>query len=261
MKNYLYWLAQLYEYGAENSDRTGVGTKSLFGVKMNFTLRDGFPLVTTRQIRFKSIVDELLWFISGSTNVNDLPKRTQHWWRPWAFPNGDLGPVYGKQLRDFNGIDQLQETIDNLIINPGSRRHVITLWNPPEIDKMALPPCHGIVIQFYVRYGIYLDCQMYIRSNDWFLGCPTNIASYALLTHMVAQVTGNIPGELHYVVGDAHLYLNHTKPAKIQLARAPRPLPKLLLNDNVENIDDFTVEDIRLLDYYPHPHIPAKIAV
>jgi len=264
MKQYLDLCRRILEEGVTKADRTGTGTISVFGHQMRFDLSQGFPLLTTKKLHIKSIVHELLWFLSGDTNIRYLQQNGVRIWNEWADENGDLGPVYGKQWRAFAGpdgktVDQIQWVVDEIKRNPDSRRLVVSAWNPAELDKMALPPCH-LLFQFYVAEG-RLSCQLYQRSADTFLGVPFNIASYALLTHMVAHVTGLVPGEFIHTIGDAHLYLNHLEQVKLQLTREPRPLPKLRLNPEVTSIFDFTYDDIEILDYDPHPHIKAEVSV
>jgi thymidylate synthase len=250
--------------GAEKRDRTGTGTLSVFGHQMRFDLAEGFPLVTTKKLHVKSIIYELLWFLAGDTNVKYLNDHGVTIWDEWADERGDLGPVYGHQWRswpkpDGGAIDQITQVIEMIRRNPDSRRLIVTAWNPADVDRMALPPCHCL-FQFYVANG-RLSCQLYQRSADVFLGVPFNIASYALLTMMVAQVTGHEPGEFIHTFGDAHLYLNHLEQARLQLARAPRPLPRLQLNPAVTDIFAFHYEDFTLTGYDPHPHIKAQVAV
>jgi thymidylate synthase len=250
--------------GAEKRDRTGTGTLSVFGHQMRFDLAQGFPLVTTKKLHVKSIIYELLWFLAGDTNVKYLNDHGVSIWDEWADERGDLGPVYGHQWRswpkpDGGAIDQITQVIEMIRRNPDSRRLIVTAWNPADVDRMALPPCHCL-FQFYVANG-RLSCQLYQRSADVFLGVPFNIASYALLTMMVAQVTGHEPGEFIHTFGDAHLYLNHLEQARLQLARAPRPLPRLQLNPAVTDIFAFHYEDFTLTGYDPHPHIKAQVAV
>jgi len=258
-------------YGDEKSDRTGTGTTSVFGYQMRFNLQDGFPLITTKKLHLKSIVHELLWFISGDTNIKYLKENGVRIWDEWADENGELGPVYGKQWRNWTShtegmferepghIDQLREAIQIIRSNPDSRRILVTSWNPSEITRAALPPCHCLY-QFYVNDG-RLSCQMYQRSADVFLGVPFNIASYALLTMMVAQVCDLEPGDFVHTFGDVHLYKNHTKQAVEQLVRDPRPLPKMIINSEVKEIDDFVYEDFELVGYDPHPHIKGEVSV
>lgn len=264
MKQYLDLLDHVLKYGEKKSDRTGTGTLSVFGHQMRFNLKDGFPLVTTKKLHTRSIFHELLWFIKGDTNVQYLRENKVSIWDEWADENGELGPVYGKQWRaweaaDGRKIDQLLQVIESIKRDPDSRRHLIVAFNPGEVHKMALPPCHAF-FQFYVGSGL-LSCQLYQRSADIFLGIPFNIASYALLTHMVAQVCGLGVGDLIHTLGDAHLYSNHVEQAKLQLTRTPMPLPKLMLNPDITNILDFKYEDIQILNYQSHPTIKAEISV
>ena len=252
------------ENGTLKSDRTGTGTKSVFGYQMRFDLGDGFPLLTTKKLHLKSIIYELLWFIAGDTNIKYLKDNGVSIWDEWADANGDLGPVYGSQWRswkkaDGSSVDQLSALIEGIKNNPDSRRHIISAWNVGEIDKMALPPCHAL-FQFYVADG-QLSCQLYQRSADVFIGVPFNIASYALFTMMVAQVCGLKPGEFVHTFGDAHIYLNHFDQVKLQLSREPRPLPKMLINPEVKDIFSFKYEDFQLEGYDPYPGIKAPIAV
>ncbi|CUA84124.1 thymidylate synthase [Chelatococcus sambhunathii] len=264
MRAYLDLLRRVLDEGARKSDRTGTGTLSVFGHQMRFDLAEGFPLVTTKKLHLRSIVHELLWFLKGDTNVRYLQENKVSIWDEWADENGNLGPVYGKQWRAWEGadgrtVDQIAWVVDEIRRNPDSRRLVVSAWNPAEIDRMALAPCHCL-FQFHVADG-RLSCQLYQRSADVFLGVPFNIASYALLTQMMAQVTGLVPGDFVHSFGDAHLYLNHLDQAREQLARAPRPLPRLVLNPAVRSIFDFTFEDIVIEDYDPHPAIRAPVAV
>jgi thymidylate synthase len=264
MKQYLDLLSHVLEHGEKKSDRTGTGTLSVFGHQTRYKLEDGFPLVTTKKLHTRSIFHELLWFVKGDTNIKYLRDNKVSIWDEWADENGDLGPVYGKQWRswetaDGQKIDQLQQVIESIKKDPNSRRHLVIAFNPGEVSKMALPPCHAF-FQFYVGNG-KLSCQLYQRSADIFLGVPFNIASYALLVHMVAQVCGLGVGEFIHTLGDAHLYLNHVEQAKLQLTRAPMPLPTLVLNPNVKNIDDFTFDDIQVVGYESHPTIKAEISV
>ena len=264
MQQYLTLLSDIFERGTDKSDRTGTGTRSIFGYQMRFDLSQGFPLVTTKKLHLKSIIYELLWFIRGETNVRWLQERGVTIWDEWADENGDLGPVYGSQWRswpapDGRHIDQLQAVIDQIKTKPDSRRHIVSAWNPAEVDNMALPPCHAL-FQFYVADG-KLSCQLYQRSADTFLGVPFNIASYALLTHMVAQVTGLGVGDFVHTLGDAHVYANHFEQARLQLTREPRPLPKLVMNPERKRIEDFVFEDFAFEGYDPHPTIKAPIAV
>ncbi len=263
MKQYLDLLDFILCQGSEKEDRTGVGTLSTFGYQMRFNLQEGFPLITTKKLHFKSIAYELLWFLRGDTNIKYLNANGVKIWDEWADENGNLGPVYGKQWRSFEAkglyVDQIAEVIEQIKVNPNSRRHVVSAWNPAEVDEMALPPCHTL-FQFYVNDG-KLSCQMYQRSADVFLGVPFNIASYALLTHMVAHVTGLEVGDFVHTFGDVHIYKNHIEQVKLQLSREPKALPKLMLGPGINNIDDFLFGDIVLLDYDPHPHIKAEVAV
>ncbi len=264
MKQYLELLRKVRDDGIRRADRTGVGTLGIFGHQMRFDLADGFPLVTTKKLHLKSIVHELLWFLSGSTNIRYLKENGVRIWDEWADGSGELGPVYGKQWRSWAApdgriIDQIAQLIEGLKTNPYSRRHIVSAWNPADVEAMALPPCHCL-FQFHVADG-RLSCQLYQRSADIFLGVPFNIASYALLTMMTAQVTGYRPGEFIHTFGDAHLYLNHLEQADEQLGREPRPLPRMAINPDVRSIFDFVYEDFRLEGYKPHPHIKAEVAV
>ena len=267
MQQYLNLLSKILVHGDFCPDRTGVGTKSLFGEHLRFDLTNGFPLVTTKKVHFKSVVLELLWILSGSTNNNDLEKSGVTIWREWAKQDGDLGPVYGSQWRSWNNIsthglsciDQISRVIDQIETNPHSRRHIVTAWNPSDIPLCALPPCH-VLFQFYVSND-RLSCHLYQRSADMFLGVPFNIASYALLTMMVARVTGLTPWQLNISFGDSHIYMNHIPQVEEQLKRAPRFLPGININSDVTNIFDFKYEDFTLLNYTPHPAIKAEVAV
>lgn len=264
MKQYLDLLREIMDNGVVKQDRTGVGTKSVFGHQMRFDLQEGFPLLTTKKVHLKSIIYELLWFISGDTNIKYLKEHGVSIWDEWADENGDLGPVYGHQWRSFpapdgRAIDQLSDVINQIKNNPDSRRMLVCAWNPGEIDKMALPPCHCL-FQFYVADG-KLSCQLYQRSADTFLGVPFNIASYALLTMMLAQVCGLKPGEFIHTTGDTHIYLNHFGQVREQLSREPRHLPKMKLNPEVKSLFDFKYEDFTLEDYDPWPAIKAPVAV
>jgi thymidylate synthase len=264
MRQYLDLLQHILDDGHDKPDRTGTGTLSIFGHQMRFDLARGFPLVTTKRLHLKSIVYELLWFIRGDTNVGYLRDHGVSIWDEWADERGDLGPIYGAQWRSWPGpddfrVDQLSQVIDRIRTDPDSRRHIVTAWNPGMLPQMALPPCH-ILFQFYVAGG-RLSCQLYQRSADVFLGVPFNIASYALLTAMVARVTGLEPGEFIHTFGDAHLYRNHLDQARLQLRREPRPLPRLHLNPAVRAITEFTYEDVRIEGYDPHPRIAAEVAV
>lgn len=288
MKQYIDLCNYILNNGVKKDDRTGTGTISVFGYQMRFNLGEGFPLLTTKKVHLKSIIHELLWFISGSTNIKYLVDNDVRIWNDWPYdlykksPDfqgetieefaakikesdefakkyGNLGPVYGKQWRDFNGVDQLCNLIEQIKTNPNSRRLIISAWNPAEVDKMALPPCHSFM-QFYVAEG-KLSCQLYQRSADVFLGVPFNIASYALFTMMIAQVCGLEPGDFVHTLGDAHIYLNHLDQVNKQIKRSLRPLPKMVINPNVKSIFDFKYEDFTLLNYNPHSGIKGKVAV
>lgn len=263
-EQYLALVRRILDTGVRKTDRTGTGTLSVFGHQMRFDLAAGFPLLTTKKLHTRSIFGELLWFLRGDTNIAWLHEHGITIWDEWADADGDLGPVYGAQWRswptpDGGHVDQLATVIDQLRRNPDSRRHVVVAWNPAQVDEMALPPCH-MMFQFYVAEG-RLSCQMYQRSADVFLGVPFNVASYALLTHMVAQATGLGVGDFVHTFGDAHLYLNHLDQARLQLTREPRPLPSLRLNAGVDAIDEFELADIEIVGYDPHPVIKAPIAV
>lgn len=264
MQQYLSLLQRVLNEGVHKEDRTGTGTYSVFGHQMRFNLSEGFPLVTTKKLHLKSIIHELLWFLKGSTNVQYLQENNVKIWNDWAKEDGELGPIYGYQWRSWpdykNGnIDQIKQVIHSIKTNPDSRRHLVSAWNVGQIDDMQLPPCH-ILFQFYVAEG-RLSCQLYQRSADLFLGVPFNIASYALLTMMMAQATGLQPGDFVHTLGDAHIYSNHIEQVKLQLSREPRPLPTMTINPDVSHIDDFKFEDFSLSDYHPHPHIKGDIAV
>ena len=264
MKEYLELVSHIMENGVKKEDRTGTGTISIFGYQMRFNLVEGFPLVTTKKIHVKSIIYELLWFLKGDTNIKYLNDHGVTIWDEWADEDGNLGPVYGHQWRswpapDGEKIDQISHVVNQIKINPDSRRHVVSAWNVPEVNKMALPPCHTF-FQFYVAEGA-LSCQLYQRSADVFLGVPFNIASYALLTMMVAQVCDLKPGVFIHTFGDAHLYTNHLEQAKLQLSRNPRPLPSMKINPEVKDIFSFRYEDFTLQNYDPHPRIKAQVAV
>ena len=264
MQQYLSLLNRILTEGATKTDRTGTGTMSVFGNQMRFNLADGFPLLTTKKLHLKSIIYELLWFLRGDTNVHYLQEHGVRIWNEWADENGDLGPVYGHQWRswpDYNGgtVDQIQNVLDLIRNHPDSRRMIVSAWNPAEVEQMALPPCHCL-FQFYVADG-KLSLQLYQRSADTFLGVPFNIASYALLLQMMAQVSGLEPGEFIHTTGDTHLYLNHLDQARLQLTRTPRPLPKMRINPDVKNLFDFHYEDFQLEGYDPWPHISAQVSV
>ncbi len=264
MQPYLDMMRHVLEHGHPKSDRTGTGTLSVFGWQMRFDLAQGFPLLTTKKLHTKSIIHELLWFLRGDTNIRYLKEHGVSIWDDWADANGDLGPVYGYQWRSWHApdgrvIDQIAQLVDGLKKNPDSRRHIVSAWNPADIERMKLPPCHAL-FQFYVADG-RLSCQLYQRSADIFLGVPFNIASYALLTLMVAQVCGYRPGDFVHTLGDAHLYTNHLDQARLQLVRAPRPLPQLRINPEVRDLFAFRFEDFTLEGYDPHPHIAAPVAV
>lgn len=274
MLQYIELIQLVLEKGERKEDRTGTGTLSIFGHQMRFNLEDGFPLMTTKKLHLRSIIHELLWFLKGDTNIAYLKENKVSIWNEWADENGDLGPVYGAQWRNWNneGIDQISEVIESIKNNPDSRRHIVAAWNPSvmpisgksfaenvKLGKAALPPCHAW-FQFYVANG-KLSCQMYQRSADIFLGVPFNISSYALLTMMIAQVTGLKAGEFILTLGDAHIYLNHLEQVKLQISREPRKLPIMKINNEVKNIFDFTIDDFTLEGYDPHPHIKGEIAV
>ncbi|HON69979.1 MAG TPA: thymidylate synthase [Tenuifilum sp.] len=264
MVQYLNLLDHILNHGVRKDDRTGTGTISVFGYQMRFNLQDGFPLLTTKKLHLKSIIHELLWFLKGETNIRYLNENGVTIWDEWANANGELGPVYGYQWRswptaDGRHIDQISKVVDSLKNNPDSRRHIVSAWNVGEIENMALPPCH-VLFQFYVANG-KLSCQLYQRSADVFLGVPFNIASYALLTMMMAQVCGYEPGEFVHTLGDTHIYLNHIEQVKLQLTREPRKLPRMVINPEVKSIFDFKYTDFKLEDYNPHPHIKGDIAV
>ncbi len=264
MRAYLDLMQHVLTQGSHKGDRTGTGTLSVFGYQMRFDLSQGFPLLTTKKVHLRSIIHELLWFLRGDSNVRSLQENGVSIWNEWADDNGDLGPVYGVQWRswptaDGRHIDQISELLHNIRTNPNSRRLIVSAWNVGELERMALPPCHAF-FQFYVADG-RLSCQLYQRSADIFLGVPFNIASYALLTLMIAHVTGLKPGDFIHTLGDAHLYNNHLEQAQLQLARAPRPLPRLRLNPEVKSLFDFRYEDFELLNYDPHPAIKGAVAV
>lgn len=264
MQQYLDLLDHVMKNGVKKADRTGTGTISVFGYQMRFDLREGFPVMTTKKLHLRSIIHELLWFLKGETNLNYLHENKVTIWDEWADENGELGHIYGYQWRswpahDGRTIDQISNVIDSIKTNPDSRRHIVSAWNVGELDKMALPPCH-VLFQFYVADG-RLSCQLYQRSCDIFLGVPFNIASYALLTMMVAQVTGLKPGEFVHTLGDAHIYLNHIEQVKLQLTREPYPLPQMLINPQRSGIFDFKFDDFQLVNYQSHPHIKGEISV
>ncbi len=264
MRQYLDLLQHILKNGKEKHDRTGTGTVSTFGYQMRFDLQAGFPLVTTKKVHLKSILHELIWFLKGDTNIKYLKDNGVSIWDEWADENGNLGPVYGKQWRnwpkpDGTSIDQISNLVQSIKKNPDSRRLIVSAWNPAEVDQMALPPCHCF-FQFYVLNG-KLSCQLYQRSADAFLGVPFNIASYALLTLMMAQVTNLQPGDFVHTFGDLHIYLNHMEQVKLQLSREPKPLPRMKINPAVENLFDFKFEDFTLENYDPHPAIKAPVAV
>jgi thymidylate synthase len=264
MKQYHDLMRDILENGVEKQDRTGTGTLSVFGRQMRFNLQEGFPLITTKKLHIRSIIVELLWFLRGDTNIKYLHDHNVTIWDEWADANGNLGPVYGHQWRswptpDGRTIDQIHQLVERLKSDPDSRRHIVTAWNPSDIDKMALPPCH-VLFQFYVARG-KLSCQLYQRSADFFLGVPFNIASYSLLTHMVAQQTGYEPGEFIWTGGDVHLYLNHLNQVHLQLSREPFPLPQLRILRKPDSIFDYRLEDFEIVKYQAHPPIKAPVAV
>lgn len=264
MKQYLDLLRRIRDTGTVKQDRTGTGTLSLFGYQMRFDLKAGFPLLTTKKLHLRSIIHELLWFLRGQTNITYLHQNEVHIWDEWADPQGELGPIYGRQWRswptgDGGHVDQIERVLEQIQSNPDSRRLIVSAWNVAQLDQMALPPCH-LLFQFYVADG-RVSCQVYQRSADVFLGLPFNIASYALLTLMVAQVTGLCAGDLVHTLGDAHLYRNHLEEAEVQLAREPRQLPKMVLNPAIRSITGFNYADFELQGYHPHPHIRAPVAV
>lgn len=264
MKQYIDLLKHVMQEGTFKSDRTGTGTRSVFGYQMRYDLSEGFPILTTKKLHLRSIVYELLWFLRGDTNIKYLNDNGVSIWNEWADENGDLGPIYGHQWRSWEGadgktIDQIEQVVESLKNNPDSRRHIICAWNVGQIDEMALPPCHAL-FQFYVADG-RLSCQLYQRSADIFLGVPFNVASYALFTMMMAHVTGYKLGDFVHTLGDAHIYANHFEQVKLQLTRSPYDLPKMQLNPEVKNIFDFKFEDFELLDYQSHPHIKGMVAI
>jgi len=259
MKQYLDGLQHILDHGVPSDDRTGTGTLSVFGMQMRYDLADGFPLVTTKRVHLKSIIHELLWFLSGDTNIRYLQENGVSIWNEWADAEGDLGPVYGRQWRDFGGVDQISELLRQITDSPDSRRMIVSAWNPPDVPDMALPPCHTL---WQVRVlGGKLHLQLYQRSADMFLGVPFNIASYALLQLMLAKVTGLVPGTFVHTLGDAHIYSNHMDQVRTQLARAPMPLPHMQILRDVDSIFDFRFEDFRIDGYGPHPAIKAQVAV
>jgi thymidylate synthase len=264
MQQYLDLLSHVLDKGTEKRDRTGTGTISIFGYQMRFNLEDGFPVMTTKKLHLRSIIHELLWFLKGHTNLEYLHQNNVTIWDEWADENGDLGPIYGHQWRswpaaDGRKIDQVRQILDSIANDPDSRRHIVSAWNVGELDKMALPPCH-VMFQFYVEEGT-LSCQLYQRSADIFLGVPFNIASYALLLKMVAQVCKLRPGSFIHTFGDAHIYLNHLDQVKLQLSREPRSLPQMKINPGISNLFSFTYDDFELTGYDPHPHIKGEISV
>ncbi|MCT4784926.1 thymidylate synthase [Exiguobacterium aestuarii] len=264
MKQYHDLCRHILENGVVKEDRTGTGTTSVFGYQMRFNLQEGFPLITTKKLHTRSIIHELLWFISGETNIRYLQENGVRIWNEWADEDGNLGPVYGSQWRSFprpdgTSVDQLAQVIEQIKTNPDSRRLIVSAWNPGQLDEMALPPCH-LLFQFYVADG-KLSCQLYQRSADTFLGIPFNIASYALLTHMVAHVTGLEVGDFVHTLGDAHIYHNHLEQVELQLSRDPRPLPQLKIVRDVPSIESFRFEDFEILGYDPHPHIKGEVSV
>lgn len=264
MKQYIELLDYVMRNGIDKTDRTGTGTRSIFGYQMRFDLNEGFPLLTTKKLHLRSIIHELLWFLKGETNIRYLKENNVKIWDEWAGPDGNLGPIYGFQWRswpaaDGQSIDQISAVIRSIQNNPDSRRHIVSAWNVSDLDKMALPPCH-ILFQFYVANG-KLSCQLYQRSADIFLGVPFNIASYSLLLMMMAQSTGLLPGEFIHTLGDAHIYNNHIEQVKTQMTRTPYPLPRMVLNPEIRSVFDFLYEDFRLENYLAHPHIKGEISV
>ncbi len=264
MKQYIELLDYVMRNGIDKTDRTGTGTRSIFGYQMRFDLNEGFPLLTTKKLHLRSIIHELLWFLKGETNIRYLKENNVKIWDEWAGPDGNLGPIYGFQWRswpaaDGQSIDQISAVIRSIQNNPDSRRHIVSAWNVSDLDKMALPPCH-ILFQFYVANG-KLSCQLYQRSADIFLGVPFNIASYSLLLLMMAQSTGLLPGEFIHTLGDAHIYNNHIEQVKTQMTRTPFPLPRMILNPEIRSVFDFRYEDFRLENYLAHPHIRGEISV
>jgi len=260
MKQYTELIRKVLSEGVQKQDRTGTGTRSIFGHQMRFNLNEGFPLVTTKKVHLKSIIHELLWFLKGSTNTKYLTDNKVRIWDEWSDSEGNLGPVYGKQWRSWGGeVDQIAEVVESIKTNPDSRRHIVSAWNVGDLDRMALPPCH-LLFQFYVADG-RLSCQLYQRSADIFLGVPFNIASYALLTMMVAQVCGLGLGDFVHTLGDAHIYDNHLQQVELQISRDLRPLPKMLINSTVKDVFSFNYEDFQLINYNPHPLIKGKVAI
>ena len=264
MYQYLDLMQHILDHGVKKDDRTGTGTRAVFGYQMRFNLQDGFPLLTTKKLHLKSIIHELIWFLNGDTNIKYLKDHGVRIWDEWADEHGDLGPVYGFQWRfwqdpDGGVVDQISQAVDQIKVNPNSRRILVSAWNVGELEKMALPPCH-LLFQFYVAGG-KLSCQLYQRSADVFLGVPFNIASYALLTLMMAQVCNLEPGDFVHTLGDTHLYLDHLEQTKLQLSRKPYPLPKIKINPDVNSIFDFNYQDFELLDYQAHPHIKARVSI
>ncbi|MFC0187672.1 thymidylate synthase [Fictibacillus aquaticus] len=264
MKQYLNLLQDILDNGTVKEDRTGTGTVSVFGRQMRFNLQEGFPAVTTKKLHMRNVIHELLWFLKGDTNIAYLKENNVRIWDEWADENGNLGPVYGYQWRSWTGpdgtvIDQIANVVNDIKNNPDSRRLIVTAWNPADVPNMALPPCH-LLFQFYVADG-KLSCQLYQRSADTFLGVPFNIASYALLTMMMAQVTGLEPGDFVHTIGDAHIYSNHMEQVKLQLSREPYPLPQMKINPDVKNLFDFTYDDFELVNYESHPHIKGAVSV
>ncbi|WP_347550205.1 thymidylate synthase [Pseudalkalibacillus hwajinpoensis] len=264
MKTYLQLCEEILHNGTKKADRTGTGTISVFGHQMRFDLQEGFPALTTKKLHLRSIIHELLWFLNGDTNVKYLQDNGVRIWNEWADEDGELGPVYGHQWRSWTGadgttVDQISKVVEQIKTNPDSRRMIVTAWNPSQVDEMALPPCHCL-FQFYVADG-KLSCQLYQRSADVFLGVPFNIASYALLTMMMAQVCDLKPGEFIHTLGDAHIYNNHIEQVQLQLSREPRTLPKMNINNEITSIFDFSFEDFELTEYEPHPHIKGEVSV
>jgi len=264
MKQYLDLLNRVLNKGTRKSDRTGTGTLSVFGYQMRFDLNDGFPLLTTKKLHTRSIIYELLWFLKGETNIKYLNENNVSIWNEWADSDGNLGNIYGYQWRSWTNpegtkTDQISGVVNSIKTNPDSRRHIVSAWNVGDLDKMALPPCH-VLFQFYVSDGA-LSCQLYQRSADIFIGVPFNIASYSLLTMMIAQITGYKPGEFIHSFGDAHIYLNHIDQARLQLSREPRRLPQMIINPDVKDIFGFSFEDFKIINYTPHPHIKGEISV